>query len=62
MLKPEEIASACGVKHIKVLDPINMRELEDTIKDFITKDEVSLIVCRRICALLARRDQKAKEG
>ena len=54
-LKIEDIAKACGVKHIKVLDPINMKELEDTIKDFLTKDEVSLIICKRICALLARR-------
>ncbi|MDP2910233.1 MAG: thiamine pyrophosphate-dependent enzyme [bacterium] len=53
-LKIEEIARACGVKHIKVLDPINIKELEDIIKEFLTKEEVSLIVCRRICALLAR--------
>lgn len=55
ILKPEEVARACGVKHIKVLDPINIKELEDTIKEFLTKKEVSLIVCRRICALLAKR-------
>jgi len=54
-LRIEEIAKACGVKHIKVLDPINIKELEDTIKEFLTKDEISLIVCKRICALLARR-------
>ncbi len=57
MLKPEEIASACGVKYVKVLDPINIKELEDAIKDFLTKDEVSVIVCRRICALLAKRQK-----
>jgi len=54
-LKIEEIAKACGVKHIKVLDPINIQELEKTIKEFLDKDEVSLIVCKRICALLAKR-------
>ena len=60
-LQIAEIAKACGVKHIKVLDPINIKELEDTIKDFLTKDEISLIVCKRICALLDRR-QKAKSN
>lgn len=50
-----DIAKACGVKHIKVLDPINMKELEETIKEFLEKDEISLIVCKRICALLERR-------
>jgi indolepyruvate ferredoxin oxidoreductase alpha subunit len=61
-LKIEEIAKACGVKHIKVLDPIDIKEFEDTVKEFLDKEEVSLIICRRICALLARRSQQAKEG
>lgn len=54
-LKIEEIAKACGVKNIKVLDPINAKEFEDTVREFLGKEEVSLIVCRRICALLAKR-------
>lgn len=57
-LKIEQIAQACGVKNIKVLDPINMQDFESTIKDFLQKDEVSVIVCRRICALLERRMKK----
>jgi indolepyruvate ferredoxin oxidoreductase alpha subunit len=61
-LSIEEIAKACGVKNIKVLDPINIKEFEDTVKEFLNKDEISLIVCKRVCALLARRSQKAKEG
>jgi indolepyruvate ferredoxin oxidoreductase alpha subunit len=60
-LKIEEIAKACGVKHIKVLDQGNAKEFEETVKEFLTKDEVSLIVCRRICALLAKR-QKQNEA
>lgn len=54
-IKIEEIAKACGVKHIKVLDPINMKELEETMREFMGKNEVSIIVCRRPCALLERR-------
>jgi indolepyruvate ferredoxin oxidoreductase alpha subunit len=54
-LQIADIAKACGVKHIKVLDPINQEEFEETIKDFLTKDEISLIICKRICALLERR-------
>ena len=55
MVKIEEVAKACGVKHIKVLDPQNMKEFEDAIKEFLQKDEVSVIVCRLVCALLKRR-------
>ncbi len=54
-LEIEDIAKACGVKNIKVLDPINIKELENTIKEFLTKGEVSMIICKRICALLSKR-------
>ncbi|MCX6722786.1 MAG: thiamine pyrophosphate-dependent enzyme [Candidatus Staskawiczbacteria bacterium] len=57
-LSIEEIAKACGVKNIKVLDPIDQKGFEDTVKEFLEKDEISLIVCKRICALLARRQAK----
>jgi indolepyruvate ferredoxin oxidoreductase alpha subunit len=59
-LKIEEIARACGVKNIKVLDPINMQDLENAVKEFLAKDEISLIICKRICALLAKRQATAK--
>jgi len=61
-LQIADIAKSCGVKNIRVLDPINIKELEETVKEFLDKKEISLIVCKRICALLARRSQKAKEG
>ena len=51
----EEIVKACGVKHTKVIDPINIKELEDTVKEFLEKGEISVIICKRICALLAKR-------
>ncbi|MGA2418395.1 MAG: hypothetical protein ABSF55_04135, partial [Candidatus Staskawiczbacteria bacterium] len=55
-----ENAETFGVKHIKVLDQINMQELENTIKEFLATDEISLIVCKRICKLLEKR-QKADQ-
>lgn len=54
-VKIEEIAKACGVKNIKVLDQANVKEFEEAIKEFIPKDEVSVIVCRHICKILERR-------
>jgi len=58
IIKIEDIARACGVKNVKVVDPINIKELEDTIKEFLEKEEVSMIVSRRICALLAKKQNK----
>jgi len=57
-LQIEDIVKACKVKNVKVLDPINMQEFENTVKDFLAKDEVSVIICKRICALLERRQKK----
>jgi len=54
-LSIEEIVKACGVKNIKVLDPINMKELEYAVKEFLVKNDISVIICKRICALLAKR-------
>ena len=60
-LQIADIVKACGVKNIKVLDPSNMQELDLTIKEFLTKDTVSVIICKLICALLAKRQAAAKE-
>jgi len=56
-LSIEEIVKALGVKNVKVLDQINIKELEETAKDFLQKSDVSVIVCKRICALLERRQK-----
>ena len=60
-LKIDQICQACGVKNIKVIDPINVDELEATINEFLVKPEVSVIICKRICALLAKRQVAANK-
>ena len=57
-IKIEDIVSACGVKNLKVIDPANQEEFSKTVKEFLEKDEVSVIVAKRICALL---EKKTKE-
>jgi indolepyruvate ferredoxin oxidoreductase alpha subunit len=59
-LQIADIVKACGVKNIKVLDPINQKELEETVKEFLEKPDISVIVCKRMCALLERRIKKAQ--
>lgn len=60
-IKIEDIARACGVKSLKVIDPINASELEAAIKDFLNKEEVSMIVVRRICIIAAKKNAKENE-
>jgi indolepyruvate ferredoxin oxidoreductase alpha subunit len=57
-IKIEDIVAACGVKNIKAIDPINMGELEGVIKEFLNKEEVSVIIARRICVLAAKKYAK----
>ena len=58
-IKIEEIVKACGVKNVKVIDQVaSLKEFEVTLKEFLEKDETSVIVARHICALL----EKAKLG
>lgn len=51
-IKIEEIVKACGVKHLKVIDPINQKEFLETIKRFLEKKEVAVIISRRPCIRL----------
>jgi indolepyruvate ferredoxin oxidoreductase alpha subunit len=57
----DEIAKACKVENVKVVDPFNLKEMIETIKEFLDKKETSLIVARRECQLLAVR-RKKREG
>jgi len=55
IVKIEEIVKACGVKNVKTIDPINSQEFEETIKEFLAKDEVSVIIARHPCIFLLKK-------
>ena len=59
-IKIDEVARACGVKNIKVIDPINIKEFQSAIKEFLNKKEVSVIVARRMCSYWAKRLKRKK--
>lgn len=48
-VKIEEIIKACGVKHLKIVDPLQQKEFIETVKDFVNKKEVAVIISRRPC-------------
>ncbi|MFC1629607.1 thiamine pyrophosphate-dependent enzyme [Patescibacteria group bacterium] len=48
-IKIEDIVKACGVNSLKVIDPANYKEMVEIVKDFLKKDEVSVIIARRPC-------------
>jgi len=58
MLKPEDIARACGVKFVEVVDPFNLKEAAETIEKAIRFEGPAVVVSRRLCAIIEQRDKK----
>ena len=48
----EELCHAIGIKSVRVTDPYHMAETEQVIKEELAKEEPSVIISRRPCALL----------
>ena len=55
-IKIEEIVKGLGIKNWRVVDPVvNQEEFKNTLREFLEKKEVSVIIARHICALLEKR-------
>ncbi|MDO5125606.1 MAG: indolepyruvate ferredoxin oxidoreductase subunit alpha [Ruminococcus sp.] len=48
----EDLCHAIGIKSVRVVDPYHMAETEAVIKEELEKEEPSVIISRRPCALL----------
>jgi len=55
----EELCHAIGIKSVRVVDPYHMAATEAVIKEELAKDEPSVIISRRPCALLKYVKHKA---
>jgi len=58
----EKICEGLGVKRIRIVDPYDLKGFEDILREELALDEVSVIICRRPCALLpeSRKMQTTK--
>jgi indolepyruvate ferredoxin oxidoreductase alpha subunit len=54
-IKIEDIAKACGVKNVALVDPFYVKSMIKTVRKFLKKNELSVIVARRECRLLTVR-------
>ena len=60
-VKIENIVRALNVKNLAIIDQEeNYNQLVATIKEFVNSGETSVIIARRICGLLAKRQNKEK--
>ncbi len=48
----EKMVSACGVDHIQVVDPFDLKATENALRTATKHEAVSVIIARRPCALL----------
>ena len=54
----EDVVRGCGVKWLKTVDPYDVQSTIDAIKEALEHEQVSVIISRRECALIASRDEK----
>lgn len=51
---PEGIARGCGVEFVRIVNPDNLIEIEQNIKDALEYDGVAVLIFRKPCALLVK--------
>lgn len=49
------IARACGVKHIVEVDPFDLAAVEKAVKEETAREELSVIITKRPCALIVKQ-------
>ncbi len=49
------LCRACGAKHVREIDPFDMEEMEKAIKEECERDELSVIISKRPCALIVKQ-------
>jgi indolepyruvate ferredoxin oxidoreductase alpha subunit len=54
IIKPEEIAKACGVRNVVVVDPYKVKATKAAVREVLAKNEPAVIINRRACALHIR--------
>jgi indolepyruvate ferredoxin oxidoreductase alpha subunit len=58
LLKPEDIARACGVKFVEVVDPFDLKTATDTMEKAIRFEGPAVVVSRRLCAIIEQREKR----
>ena len=51
IIKIEDVVRAIGIKHVKVVDPNNLKEVDAALDEFMNLDEPSVIITRWPCVL-----------
>jgi len=60
-LKIEDIARACGVKFVEVIDPFDLKKAIEAIEKAIRFDGPAVIVSRRLCTIIEQREKRERK-
>lgn len=52
----EQVCRGVGVKHVVTVDPFDLKEMDRVLKEEMAREEVSVIITRRPCALIIKDD------
>ena len=56
----EDVVKGLGVQWIEIVDPFQLDKLQETYKRALAHDGVSVIVAKRVCALLLNKQKRRK--
>jgi len=56
----EELCRAVGVKHVRTVNPQNIKETHDALKEEIERDEPSVVITRFPCVLIPEEKKRKK--
>ncbi|MGB2582210.1 MAG: indolepyruvate ferredoxin oxidoreductase subunit alpha [Thermoplasmata archaeon] len=54
----EDVVKGCGVRWLRTVDPYDISATIDLVNEALAYDGVSVIIARRECALITKRDEK----
>ena len=54
----ENVVRGMGVEDVRVVDPYDLKETQDALKEAIAFEGISVVITRRACILLARQERK----
>lgn len=57
----EALVRACGVEHVVTVDPFDLPALTKAVKEETAREEVSVIIAKRPCALIVKQSGKPFE-
>ncbi|ADB57475.1 indolepyruvate ferredoxin oxidoreductase subunit alpha [Archaeoglobus profundus] len=59
-IKIEEVAKACGVEFVEVVNSYSVRNVEDAVRRALDHDSVAVVVAKQLCSIVRMRELRRK--